>query len=218
MAGNRKHFWALLVFLTIPVILLAGGALFAAIDPERLAGHTHYVRNFRLLQLVRSGIMLAMFGSVAVAWLVACLLLLRAKSQAYTWLLLAFLGPFGFAFLALLRDRSPDPADLYEQLIRRLNLFFRAVYETGFFVLAWNIAWELMLIKREATISLQSAMTGLSRDQILEQQNASSGMWAFSELNEVMYFFVLLYLLRPVCVNVMGSIFKRRCSHLGTPI
>jgi hypothetical protein len=35
-------------------------------------------------------------------------------------------------------------------------------------------------------------------------------MWAFSELNDVMYFFVLLYLLRPVCVNVVGSLFKYR--------
>ena len=218
MAGNRKHFWALLVFLTIPVILLVGGALFAAIDPERLAGHIHYVRNFRLLQFVRGGIMLAMFGSVAVAWFVACLLLLRAKSRSYGWLPLAILGPIGLVCLALLRDRNPEPADLYERLNRRLNIFFRAAYETGFFILAWTVAWQMMLIKREATISLQAAMTGLTRDQILEQQNASSGMWAFSELNEVMYGFVLLYLLRPVCVNAVGSILKRRCSHLGTPI
>lgn len=210
--ANKKRLWALLVFLLIPVILIAGGALFAAIDPEKLAGHTHYVRNFRLLQLVRSGVMLAMFGSVVLAWFAACLLLIRSKSQPYGWLPLAFLGPFGLVVLASLRDLNPRPSDLYERFIRRLNIWLRGAYEVGFFVLVWNVAWQMMLIKREASISFESVMTGVSRQEILDQQNASSGMWAFSELNEVMYFFALLYLLRPICVNVLGAVFGRRGS------
>ena len=40
---------------------------------------------------------------------------------------------------------------------------------------------------------------------IIDQQDASGGMWAFSEGNEVMFFLVLLYLLRPVCVNAVGA-------------
>lgn len=212
MAGNRKHLWALVVFLTIPVIFRGGGALFAAIDPEKLAGHAHYVRNFRLLQLLRSAIMLAMFGSVVAAWFMTCLLLLRSKSRTSSWLPLALLGPIGFAFLASLRDSSPQPTDFYERLNRRLNVFFRCAYEIGFFMLGWSLAWQMMIAKRDISISLESAATGLSRGQILDQQNADSGMWAFGELNEVMYFWVLLYLLRPVCVNVVGSLLSHRRS------
>lgn len=210
MAGNRKYLWAVVVFLAIPVILVMGGAIFAAIDPERLAGHVNYARNFQLLQMARGAAMMAMFGAVVVAWFVACALLIRSKSRPWNWLPLSLLGPFGFAILASLRDLSPQPSDLYESFVRRLNIWLRALYEAVIFVAAWNIAWEMMLVKREATISLQSVMTGVSRDQIIAEQNASSGMWAFSELNEVMYFFVLLYLLRPICVNVVGAAFRHQ--------
>lgn len=194
----------------IPVIWMAGGALIAVIDPEKLAGHANYVRNFRLLELARGAAMLAMFGVVVAAWFVACLLLIRSKRQSYRWLPLAFLGPIGLALLASLRDLGPGPPDLYERFNRRLNRWFRIAYEIGFFILAWNLSWQLMSIKHEAMISFREAVTGLSRDQVLEQLNDQSAMWAFSELNDVMYFFVLLYLLRPVCVNVAGSIFKAR--------
>jgi hypothetical protein len=210
MTANRKNVWALVAFLTIPVIYLVGGALFTAVDPERLAGHTHYVRNYRLLEFARSAIMLAMFGSVVVAWFLAALLLLRSKCRTYRWLPLALLGPIGFVFLASLRDLSPHPSDLYERFNRRLTGFFRGAYEVVFFILGLSLAWQMMLVKRETTIFLESAVTGQSRDQIRDHQNAQSAMWAFSELNEVMYFLVLLYLLRPVCVNVVGSLFKHR--------
>jgi len=209
---KTRSLWPLVAFLTTPAIFIAGGTLFAAIDPDKLAGHAHYVRNFRILELLRGAIMLAMFGSVIVAWLLACLLLLRSKSRSYGWLPLALLGPIGLVVLALLRDPSPDPCDLYERFNRRLNVFVRVAYETGFFLLGWMLAWQMMLTRREITISAQAAVTGLSRQQILDQQNASSGMWAFGELNDVMYFFVLLYLLRPVGVNVVGSLLKHRGS------
>ena len=194
----------------IPLIWLAGGALMAAIDPDKLAGHANYVRNYRLLELAKGGVMLAMFGAVVLAWFASCLLLIKSKHQAYRWLPLALLGPIGFAVLVSLRNLSPEPSDLYERLNRRLNRFFRVAYEIGFFMLVWTLSWQLMSLKHEAMISLHSAMTGLSRNQVLEQQNDQSAMWAFSELNDVMYFFVLLYLLRPVCVNVVGSLFKHR--------
>jgi hypothetical protein len=189
---------------------MIGGSLAAAIDPEKLAGHTHYVRNFRLLELARGAVMLAMFGSVVIAWFASCLLLLNSKHQPYGWLLLAFLGPIGLVCLTALRDLTPDPTDLYERLIRKLNWFFRAVYEIAFLMLAWTLAWEMMLLKREGTIFLQSVMTGASRQQILDEQNASSGMWAFGELLDVIYFFALLYLVRPVCVNLVGRLARRR--------
>src|ERR1700722_8860378 len=89
MAGNRKYLWAVVVFLAIPVILVAAGAIFAAIDPERLAGHVHYARNFQLLQMARGAAMLAMFGAVVVAWFLGDALFIRSKSRTGRWLALS---------------------------------------------------------------------------------------------------------------------------------
>jgi hypothetical protein len=210
MAANRQHLRAVVVFLMIPVIWLAGGALLAAIDPEKLAGHTHYVRNYRLLELVKSAILLGMFAAVVLVWLVTCLLVLRSRRQPYRWLPAAILGPIGLAFLASLRALGPEPADLYERFNRALNRYARVAYEIAFFMLVWTLSWYLMSLQHAALIDWKSAMTGLSRAQVLDQLNDQSAMWAFSELNDVMYFFTLLYLLRPICVNIVGSVFKQR--------
>jgi hypothetical protein len=150
-----------------------------------------------------------MFGAVVVAWFTTCLLVVMSKRQPYSWLLLALLGPIGLAILTWLPDLSPEPFDLYQRWIRKLNIFVRGAYEIGYFMLTWTLAWEAMIVKREAMIAVQSAMTGVSREQILQDQNASSGMYAFGELNDVMYVFALLYLLRPVCVDVVGALFTR---------
>jgi hypothetical protein len=212
IAGNKNYVWALLVFLSIPVAAMAGGAVVFAIDPEKLAGHTHYVRNFQLVQLAKGGLMLAGLAVVLAAWLGTCLLVLRSKKQSLRWILLALLGPLGLMILASLPDRDPEPSDLYGRFDRKLKAPVRIVYELGFLILGYNVAWEMMIVKREATIALQSAMTGVSTEQILADQNASSGMWAFGELCEVMYFLVLLYLLRPVVVNAAGALLKNRRS------
>jgi hypothetical protein len=209
MHGNKKQLWALLAFLAIPVIFVAGGALLTLIDPDKLTGHTHYVRNYRLLQLARGGAMLAMFGAVVVAWFATCLLVVMSKRQPYSWLLLAFLGPIGLAILACLPDLGPEAPALYSRCVRKLNILVRGAYEIGFFMLAWTLAWEAMILEREAMISVQAVMTGVSKEQIIQDQNASSGMYAFGELNDVMYVFALLYLLRPVCVDVLGALFNR---------
>jgi hypothetical protein len=210
IAGNKSYVWALAIFLSIPVAAMAGGAVVFAIDPEKLAGHTHYVRNFQLIQLAKGAFMLAGLGIVVLGWLATCLLVLRSKKQSYRWMLLAPLGPLGLMILAALPDLNPEPSDLYGRFDRKLNVPVRIAYEIGFLILGYNGAWAMMLVKRGAMIALQSAMTGVPREQILSDQNASSGMWAFGELTEVMYFLVLLYLLRPVIVNVAGALFKRR--------
>jgi hypothetical protein len=212
IAGNKNLVWALVVLLSIPVAMLAGGAVVFAIDPEKLAGHTNYVRDFQLIQLAKGAFMLLGLGIVAAAWLTICLLVLRSKRQSYRWMPLALLGPLGLMILASLPDRNPEPSDPYARFDRRLSAPVRVAYETVFLFLAFNLAWEMMLFKREGMIALQSAMTGVSRTQILIDQNASSGMWAFGEMLEVMYFLVLLYLLRPVIVNVVGALFKNRGS------
>lgn len=215
IVANKKQLWAVVVFLMIPAIMTTGGVLFNVIDPEKLAGHTNYVRNYRLLELARSAVMLAVFGLTVVAWFVTCVLMLRSKNRSHRWLLLALFGPVGFVFLASLRDHSSEPSSLYERFNRRLNGFRRVLYEIFFYIVGLTLAWQMMLIQREAIIFFQSAMTGVSRQQIVDQQNASSGMWAFSEGLEVMYFLVLLYLLRPVCVDVVGFVFKGHRSPVG---
>jgi hypothetical protein len=58
-------------------------------------------------------------------------------------------------------------------------------------------------------IAYQAATTGLSIAQIMDQQNASSGMWAFAEGNEVIFLVVLFYLLRPIVFSIVGLVMAR---------
>jgi hypothetical protein len=48
----------------------------------------------------------------------------------------------------------------------------------------------------------ESATTGVPIAQIIDRQNASSGMWAFAEGNEAMYLVVMLYLIWPGIFNL----------------
>lgn len=63
-----------------------------------------------------------------------------------------------------------------------------------------------MILKRDLMIMYEAAITGTSTAQIIDQQNASGGMWAFSESLEVLFLVVLFYLLWPICFNVVGRL------------
>jgi len=67
-------------------------------------------------------------------------------------------------------------------------------------------AYQAMVLKRNLMIMYEAAATGTSTAQIINQQNASSGMWAFSEGLEVLFLVVLFYLLWPICFNVVGRL------------
>jgi hypothetical protein len=121
---------------------------------------------------------------------------------------LAILGPFGFIILSILRDKAPALGDLYQQYIGKLKLYLRVAQELCFFVIVWTVAYQIVVLKRDLMIMYQAATTGVSTAQIIEQQNASSGMWAFSEGNECMYLVVLFYLLWPVGFNALGNLLK----------
>ena len=54
-----------------------------------------------------------------------------------------------------------------------------------------------MILKRNLMIRYESITTGVSTAQIIATQNASSGMWAFGESLEVMFFVIVLYLFAP---------------------
>lgn len=197
---------ALVLFLLIPLELKLGGMLFSVINPESAAGHPNYVQNYHRLSQLKH---MALWGSeagVAVLWLLVCLLVIRSKKRSPLWLFMAALGPFGFAVLAMLNDRAPAETDSYARFVRNLTWFVRAGYELCFFALAWVLAYQGMVFKRTLMIRHLAAITGMSVAQIIDQQNASSGMWAFAEGNEVMFLVVLLYLLRPIVFNIVGRV------------
>ena len=197
---------ALILLAMIPVVLMSGGFLFSLINPEIAAGHPNYVRNYRLLHLVKIGTLWASFGIVLILWLLVCFLLIRSKGRSLAWMFLAALGPFGFAVLAMLNDKTPVETDRYTRFTQNRNWFVRIGYEVCIFLMIWLLAYQAMVVKRNLMIMVQSATTGMSAAQIIDIQNASSGMWAFAEGNEVMFMVVLLYLIRPFVFNIAGRL------------
>jgi len=193
---------ALVLWLLIPFVWMLGGLLFSLIHPETAAGHANYARNYHLLSLAKMMSLWASALVVAILWFLVCLLVVRSKERSSWWLCFAALGPFGFAVLAMLSDNAPRKTDRHEQFVRSLNRFALVGYEVCTFAIIWLAAYQAMVLKRNLMILYQSATTGMSAAQIIDLQNASSGMWAFAEGNEVMYFVVLLYLVRPAVFNI----------------
>ena len=209
---------AVVLLLLIPVVLMLGGALFGLINPEIAAGHPNYVRNFHLLNLLKISVMWATAAVVVVLWLLVCLQVIRAKKRSLSWLFLAALGPFGLAGLAMLNDlsmtsdRETGETDRYSRFVRSMNGFVRVGYELCTFVIVWVVAYEGMVLKRTLLVWYEAARSGMSVAQVIDLQNASGGMWAFAEGMEVMFFVVLLYLLRPVVFNVVGRVVATMAS------
>jgi hypothetical protein len=197
---------ALVLLLLIPVVSMLGGLLFGLINPEIAARHPNYVRNYHLLSLVKSLSFLASSAVVVIFWLLVCFLVIRSKERSSLWLFFAALGPFGFAILAMLSDRAPTETDRHARFVLNLNGFVRAGYEVCIFALIWLLAYQAMVLKRNLMITYESAATGISTAQIIDRQNASSGMWAFAEGMEVMYMVVLFYLLWPIIFNLVGRV------------
>lgn len=192
------------------MVMVVGGGLSNLINPEIAAGHPNYVRNYHLLHLLK---VYCFFGAVAISavlWLVVCLLVIRSKKRSWLWLCMAALGPYGFAVLVMLNDRASSETDRYALFVRGMNWWVRAGYEVGCFVIVWVLAYQAMVLNRELIVRYQAITTGVSTQQIVDIQNASGGMWAFAEGNEVMFLVVLFYLLRPIVFAVV--------SHLATRI
>ena len=197
---------ALLLLLLIPVVILGGGFLFSLINPEVAAGHPNYVRNWHLLNSLKTGVLRGMFAAVLALYLLGSYLVIRSKSQSSLWLVLAALGPLGFAILSVLNDRQPSQTDRYARFLRSMHWLLRAAYETACFFLICELSWNLMLLKRYAMIKYQAITTGQSTAQIIAIQDASSGMWAFAEGLEIMFFVIVLYVLRPILFNLAARL------------
>ena len=73
-------------------------------------------------------------------------------------------------------------------------------------MVVWVGAFLAMVLTRDLMIMVEAATTGTSTAQIIDRQNASSGMYAISEGLEVLFLVVLFYLLWPICFNVVGRL------------
>jgi len=209
---KKQSVVALVLFLLIPLVLRLGGMLSNAINPEVAAGHPDYVRNYQRLSLLKHGFFWGSVAVVALLWLLVCLLVIRSKKRSYLWLILAALGPLGFAVLSMLDDRAPAETDRYARFLRKLNWYLRGAWELCTFVIVWMLANEVMVLKRTLMIRHEAATTGVSIAQIMSIRDASGGMWAFAEGNEVIYFMILLYLLRPMIFSIVGHVAAMRAS------
>lgn len=203
---KKQLLLALLLLLLIPAVALGGGLLFSLINPEIAATHPNYARNWQLLNQLKSLIMFGMFATVLALYLLGSFFVIRSKNQSSLWLPLALLGPLGFAILSVLNDRAPSQSDRYSHFLHRMNWYIRVGYELLSLYLIWELSWQLMILKRNVMIHYESFTTGVSTAQIIASQNASSGMWAFGEFIEVMFFIIVLYLLRPILFNLAARI------------
>jgi hypothetical protein len=209
---KRHYVMALACYLSIPVVLIASAGLFNLIDPEWARGHADYVRDYRLLELVRQGTLIAAAGLTLALWASTCYLVLESRQRSMGWLSLAAAGPLGFMFIAMLEDRSPAPNDLYQQFIRKLKLYWRVPFEIALCFSVWCLAFGAVVLKSELMISFESFLTGTPAATIIARRDASSGMWAFAEGLETLYLVTLIYLLWPIFFNLGGHRFKQRTN------
>jgi hypothetical protein len=203
---KRPYVLATVSFLMIPAVFLPAMMLVSFIDPEIALRTSNYERNYQLLSLAKQLCMLAVSLVAMGLWFLTCFFLIKSKKRSYGWLPLAALGPFGLIILAMLGDNAPAPGDLYQQFVGKLKIYRRVAYELSFFVIVWVGAYQTMVLKRDLMILYEAAVTGVSTAQIIDRQNASSGMYAFSEGLEVLFLVSLFYLLWPICFNVVGRL------------
>jgi hypothetical protein len=203
---KRPYVLAIVSFLMIPAVTVLAGILINSIDPEIAARTSNYERNYRLLSLAKTLSVLAVLLVIMGLWFLTCFFLVKSKKRSYGWLPLAMFGPFGLIILTLLSNNASAPGDLYQQFIGKLKIYLRVAYELGFFVVVWVGAFLTMVLERDLMIIYEAAATGTSTAQIIDQQNASSGMWAFREGLEVLFLVVLFYLLWPICFNAVGRL------------
>jgi hypothetical protein len=163
-----------------------------------------------LLSLLKNLIFFASLAGAGLLWMLACLLVIRSKKRSHLWLFLAALGPFGFAVLAMLSDLAPAETDMYARFVHSLTGFVRVGYEVCTFVIVSVLAYQAMVLQRTLMIWYESATTGFSNVRVMSVQNASAGMWAFAEGNEVMFLVAVLYLLRPIAFSIVSQMASLR--------
>jgi hypothetical protein len=92
---------------------------------------------------------------------------------------------------ASLGNKTPGGGGRYGGWVRRGYCPVRAAYQGALFVVIVIAADQIIALKRLLVIWWQSYVTGYPVEEILRQQDASSGMWAFGELLETIFLVVL---------------------------
>lgn len=207
---KRQYVLALACYLSIPVVLIGGAGVFRLIDPELARGHANYARDYQLLEMTRTGAVMAAGGLALVLWASCCYLVLKSRQRSLGWLPMAAAGPFGFVVIAALEDRALAPGDLYQQLIGKLRAYWRVPIEIALFVAVLVLTYNFVVLKRDLMIRYESFMTGTPVATIIDQQNTMSGMYAAAEGMEQLYLMTLVYLLWPIVFNLGGRLFMSR--------
>src|SRR6266576_999050 len=175
---KRPYVLAIVFFLMIPAVSVLAALLINSIDPEIAARTSNYERNYQLLNLGKNLSMFAVFLVMMGFWFLTCFFLVKSKKRSYGWLPLAMLGPFGLIVLTMISHNAPAPAELYQPFVGKLKIYLRVAYELCLFLVVSVCAFLTMVLKRDLMIMVEAAMTGISTTQIIDRQNASSGMWA----------------------------------------
>ena len=209
---KRAYIQALVCYLAIPAVVIASGVLFRLIDPEMARGTADYVRNYHIFELLRTGTVWSAMALVVVLWTACCFLVLESRQRALPWLVLAAGGPLGFTFIAMLADKAPLPEDLYQHFLKSLKIYWRLALEIAMFVAVWTLAYEAVMLKHDLMVAFESFRTGTPVAAIIAEQNASGGMWAFSEGLQVMYLVALIYLLWPLLFNWTARLRRPRAA------
>ncbi len=77
----------------------------------------------------------------------------------------------------MLNDKDSAETDRYTNFVRKLNGFVGVELQgLPLPLIIWELAYEAMVLKRNLMIMYQSATTGVPTAQIIDIQNASSGM------------------------------------------
>ena len=215
---KKYYVLAIVSLLMIPAVAMVGATIAILIDPEISAGYANYERNFRLLNQIKTGLILTAFAVDIGLWILACFFLLKSKKQSYWWLPLCVLGPFGLIVLTIVRDNDPLPGDMYQRFIRSMKTTWRVAYELGLFALVWVASFLSVVLLGGLRNMAESAYTGVPKAQIINVQLASSGMWAFTEGLETLALVVFFYLSFPVLFNVAGRLSSFKIGRTASSI
>jgi hypothetical protein len=112
----------------------------------------------------------------------------------------------------MLDDKAPAPDDAYQGFLQDRGLLARAACEALFFVAASFVSYQAVVLLRGVRVLAQAAATGMSVAQVAAVQNASGGMWAFSEGLEELFLLCLIYLAWPVVFNLAARLRPRAAS------
>jgi hypothetical protein len=192
---------AIAALVAIPVVMIGTTAMAFSINPEASLIGPFHVRNYWLLYELRRTLLRSIPLAVAGLWFLTCVFVVRAKGRSYAWATLGLIGPFGLIALTMLGNKTSAGGGRYNGWVRRKYWPVRAAYQVALFVVVVIAADRIIALKRPLVIWWQSYVTGYPVEEILRQQDASSGMWAFGELLETIFLVVLFYLLWPICFN-----------------